>query len=85
MFFVRDFLFSAHETKKTGNTLERKGGEVLDSFSLKTRILSGPGSISFLETLKAKKVFLVTDPYFVKSGMAETILKATGAEKTAVF
>ena len=57
----------------------------MDSFSLKTRILSGPGSISFLETLKAKKVFLVTDPYFVQSGMAETILKAAGAEKTAVF
>ena len=57
----------------------------MDSFSLRTRILSGPGSISFLESLKAKKIFLVTDPYFVQSGMADMILKAAGAEKSAVF
>ena len=57
----------------------------MDIFSLKTRILSGPGSISFLGSLRAQKVFLVTDPYFVKSGMAEKILKATGAEEKSVF
>ena len=79
------YLAFLHESEILGNTVPGKGGEVLDLFSSKTRIISGAGSISFLEHLKAERVFLVTDPYFVKNGMAEKILKASGAEKQKIF
>ena len=57
----------------------------MELFSSHTKILSGNGSLSFLGTLGAERVFLVTDPYFVKSGMADKVLKAAGAEHTCVF
>ena len=45
----------------------------MNSFFCKTRILSGPGSCSFLKTLGARRLFLVTDPYFSGSGLAEKL------------
>lgn len=54
-------------------------------FSCKTEILSGPGAISFLGTLKPRRVFLISDPYFVKNGLADRVLKAAGGETSAVF
>ena len=57
----------------------------MEQFYLKTRILSGPGSISFLEKLHAKRLFLLTDPYFVKSGMADRVLQAAHAEESMIF
>ena len=57
----------------------------MELFGAKVKILSGKGSLSFLKTLGARKVFLVTDPYFVKSGMAEKVLKACEAMDSDVF
>ena len=57
----------------------------MESFSLKTRILSGAGALSFLKTLNAKRIFLVTDPYFVKSGMAEKVLQEAQGEASEIF
>lgn len=52
----------------------------MNSFSCKTRILSGPGSCSFLKTLGSRRLFLVTDPYFSSSGLAEKIARDTAPD-----
>lgn len=54
----------------------------MQAFSCKTKIISGPGSISALEELKAKRLLLVADPYFAKTDLPARIQKAAGAMET---
>ena len=57
----------------------------MENFSCKTRIISGAGAIGTLAELKAKRLFLVTDPFFMKNGMADRVVQAAGAAETAIF
>lgn len=57
----------------------------MEQFSCKTKIVSGPGAVSHLAELGAKRLFLVTDPYFVKNGVAHQIAKLSGCQQTDVF
>lgn len=57
----------------------------MEKFSCKTTILAGPGAIGALEQYHAKRVFLVTDPFFQKNGTARRVLEASKAAETAVF
>ena len=57
----------------------------MEEFSCKTRILSGKGTVNALGTLGAKRLFLVTDPYFMKNGTAQRVAAAAGCDETAIF
>ena len=57
----------------------------MQAFSCKTKIISGPGAISALEELKAKRLLLVADPYFAKTELPARIQKAAGAEAMETF
>jgi len=57
----------------------------MEHFSCKTKIISGPGGISALKDLRSQRLLLVTDPYFLKSGIAQKILNASNAPHTEVF
>ncbi len=57
----------------------------MEHFSCKTKIISGSGAVSALETLGSKRLLLVADPYFVKNGTADRIASLTRAEKTEIF
>ena len=57
----------------------------MEDFSCKTRIVSGPGAVTALGELGAKRLFLVTDPYFMKNGMAQKVAGLTKAAETAYF
>lgn len=57
----------------------------MEEFSLETKIYAGAGAISALETFGAKRLFLVTDPYFMKNGTAEKIAKLSGAAEVQYF
>ncbi len=57
----------------------------METFSCKTKIISGPGAISALADLGIQKLFLITDPYFARSGMADKVAKLTQAKETEVF
>ena len=57
----------------------------MERFSCKTVIYSGAGAIAALGEFKAKRVFLVTDPFFMKNGMAQKVAEAAGAEQVAYF
>ncbi len=57
----------------------------MERFSCKTNIISGPGAISALEELEARRLFLVTDPFFTKNGTAARVAAAAKAEHTEIF
>ena len=57
----------------------------MTEFSLKTKIISGAGSVAQLKTLESKRLLLVSDPYFSQNGTAQAILTCSGAAQTAVF
>ena len=57
----------------------------MERFSCKTVICSGAGAISALAEFKAKRLFLVTDPFFMKNGVARKVAAAAGAEEVEYF
>ena len=57
----------------------------MDEFYSSTRIITGTGAVSALKTLGAKRLFLVTDPYFEKNGTARFIAQAAGAEAVEIW
>jgi len=54
-------------------------------YEAKTKIISGAGSLSVLKELGAKRLLVVTDPYFYENGTAARVAALTGAEKTEIF
>ena len=57
----------------------------MKEFSCGTRIISGSGAVAALKSMGAKRLLLVTDPYFAKNGTAARIAAAAGAEATEIF
>ena len=57
----------------------------MDEFNCRTKIYAGAGAIGKLGEFGAKRVFLVTDPYFYKNGMAQKIAEASKAEQVEIF
>ena len=57
----------------------------MESFSCKTKIYTGSGSLSRLKELHSRRLLLVTDPYFLENGTARQVLALSGAEKTEIF
>ena len=57
----------------------------MEEFSCKTRIISGPGACGALASMGARRLFLVTDPFFVKNGTAKRIVELTNCQESEVF
>ena len=68
-----------------GNTGFEKAVVKMVAFSCKTKIISGNGAAAVLSEVQAKRVFLVADPYFVKDGTADRVLRVTNAQYTEIF
>lgn len=45
----------------------------VDTFEITTKIVFGKDALGYIETIKNEKVFIVTDPFMVKSGMIHKI------------
>ena len=45
----------------------------MNTFSLKTKVYTGPGSLEALRNLSARSAFLVCDPFMVRSKMADLV------------
>ena len=58
---------------------------MMEQFECKTKILSGPGAVSALAGLGAKRLFLGTDPYFAKNGTAARVAQTAKAAETEIF
>ena len=57
----------------------------MEEFECRTRIISGYGTVRHLAELGAKRLFLVTDPFFVGNGVADRVAAAAKAERTEIF
>ena len=57
----------------------------MEEFSCKTRVISGSGTIRMLGKLEKKRLFLVTDPFFIKNGRAQQVADATGCSVVEIF
>ena len=57
----------------------------MEKFSCGTAIVSGAGAVSALAELGGKRLFLVTDPFFMKNGTAQKIAEAANAAEVEIF
>ena len=57
----------------------------MESFSCKTKIISGIGAIWELSALGVKRLLVVADPYFQNTDLPEKLKKATNAEQIEYF
>ena len=57
----------------------------MEEFSCRTRIVAGAGAVSALADLGAKRLYLVTDPFFMKNGTAQKVAQAAKAETVEIF
>ena len=67
-----------------GNT-EVKGGEAVNEYFCKTKIISGRGSAAHIGTLGSQRLMVVTDPFFEKNAMAERIARLSGASEYRIY
>ncbi len=57
----------------------------MKTFSCRTRIFCGTGAVETLGSLGAKRLMLVTDPFFAKDGTAKRIAALSGAAETEIY
>ena len=57
----------------------------MEKFLFSTRIYAGAGAISVLKEFGAKRLFLVTDPFFMKNGTARKVAALSEAEQVEFF
>lgn len=57
----------------------------MEQFFCRTKILAGHGALSRLKDFAVQRLFLVADPYFVKSGDAQNIADLTQADQVEIF
>lgn len=57
----------------------------MERFFCKTKIFSGPGSLSVLADLHIGKLLIVTDPYFSENGTAQRIAALSKAGQVEIF
>ncbi len=57
----------------------------MKEFVCRTKIVCGSGSVEALKTLCARRLLLVTDPFFMKNGMAQQVLQQAEAQETEIF
>ena len=57
----------------------------MDEFNCKTKIISGMGTVRHLADFGAKRMFLVTDPYFYKNGTAQRVAAEAKAQQVEIF
>ncbi len=57
----------------------------METFSCKTKIISGDGAIEALGQMGAKRLFLVADPFFVKNGLAQQVAQAAKPQAIEIF
>ena len=57
----------------------------MEKFSCKTKILSGAGAVSALGDMGAKRLFVVTDSFFMNNGTARRVAEAAKGSAVAYF
>lgn len=57
----------------------------MEQYFCKTKLIVGDGAMGALKDMGAKRLFVVTDPFFSKDGTAQRVAQLAGAKETAFF
>lgn len=57
----------------------------MQEFDCKTKIISGENALDWLKTRQCERLLLVTDPYFQKNGLAQSIAQRIPAKQREIF
>ena len=57
----------------------------MTEFTCGTKVFAGTGAVAALTDLGARRLFLVTDPFFAQNGTADRVAQAAGAEEVEIF
>ena len=57
----------------------------MKNFGIKTKVYFGQGSLDYLTEIKGERVFVVTDPFMVKSGAIDQITSRLSNKEVCVF
>lgn len=57
----------------------------MEEFSCRTRVISGSGTVAALKREQGNRLFLVTDPFFVRSGAAKKVAELSGCRDVEIF
>ena len=57
----------------------------MEQYFCKTKLIVGDGAMGALKDMGAKRLFVVTDPFFSKDGTAQRVAALAGAKETAFF
>ena len=74
-----------HDFQPLGNNTFEKAVADVDEFDCKVKIVSGAGTVNRLADFGARRLFLVTDPFFYKNGVARQVAAASRAEQVEFF
>jgi len=57
----------------------------VQEFEAATRVIAGDGALEAIKEFKAKRLLVVTDPYFMENGMAAQVGQLSKAEQVEIF
>ena len=57
----------------------------MNTFEIKTKVKFGQGALAYIEVFKGKRVFIITDPFMVKSGMISKVTEYLSEGQYEVF
>ena len=57
----------------------------MKEFEVKTKVFFGTGSLNYLKEFQNRKIFIVTDPFMVKSGIIDRILQPLSEGSYTIF
>ena len=57
----------------------------MTEFCCSTRIIAGSGSLEALQKMNARRLLVVTDPFFAKNGTAQRLAETSGAARWEIF
>ena len=57
----------------------------MEEFAFRTKIAAGPGAVAALKSLRAHRLFLVTEAPFSENGRAQKVIEAAGSREAEIF
>ncbi len=57
----------------------------MERFEMDVTVISGPGAVNALAEMKSRRLFMVTDPFFMSNGVASRVASAAKAEAVEIF
>lgn len=82
-FALADLHKFAENVQAKGNM--RKGGFQMEQLAFRTKLIFGDEPLAYLRNFKGKRIFLVCDPFMVKSNLVNKVIDALDSNEVMIF